>query len=77
MPDFIGILKDLVRQLTELGMVLVALAIVVQAVVGANQFFPDVVVNLVDLINSLGGHGLVGLIAVGIVIWLFSGRKIS
>ena len=77
MPDFIGILKDLVRQLTELGMVLVALAIVVQAVVGANQFFPDVVVNLVDVINSLGGHGLVGLITVGIVIWLFSGRKIS
>ena len=39
MPDFLGILKDLVRQLTELGMVLVALAIVVQAVVGANEFF--------------------------------------
>lgn len=77
MPDFIGILKDLVRQLTELGMILVALAIVVQAVVGANEFFPDVVVNLVDIINSLGGHGLVGLIAVGIVIWLFSERKIS
>ena len=77
MPDFIGILKDLVRQLTELGMILVALAIVVQAVVGANEFFPDVVVNLVVIINSLGGHGLVGLIAVGIVIWLFSERKIS
>ncbi len=77
MPDFLGILKDLVRQLTEVGMILVALAIVVQAVVGANQFFPDVVVNLVNLINSLGGHGVVGLIAVGIVIWLFSERKIS
>jgi hypothetical protein len=77
MPDFLGILKDLVRQLTEVGMILVALAIVVQAVVGANQFFPDVVVNLVNLINSLGGHGVVGLIAIGIVIWLFSERKIS
>jgi len=46
-------------------------------VVDANQFFPDVVVNLVNLINSLGGHGVIGLIAVGIEIWLFSERKIS
>ena len=77
MPDFLGILKNWVRQLTELGMILVALAIVVQTLFGSNQFFPEVIVNLLDLIKSVGGHGLVGLITIAIVLWLFSGRKIS
>ena len=77
MTDVFEKLKDFVRQLTEMGMILVALAIVVQTVVGSNDFFPDVVKNLVGFINSLSGHGVGGLIAIGIVIWLFSNRKIS
>ena len=77
MPDFLGILKNWVRQLTELSMILVALAIVVQTLFGSNQFFPEVIVNLLDLIKSVGGHGLVGFITIAIVLWLFSGRKIS
>ncbi len=77
MPDVLEVLKRWVRQLIEIGFVLLALAIVIQVLFGVNEFFPDVVVNLVNLVNSFGGHGLVGLIAVAIVLWLFKGRKVA
>ena len=77
MPDVLEVLKGWVRQLIEIGFVLLALAVVIQVLFGVSEFFPDVVVNLVDLVNTFGGHGLVGLIAVAIVLWLFTGRKVS
>ena len=76
--DFVnGLLKGWIRHLIEIGFVLLGLAIVIQILFGVSEFFPDVVVNLVDIVNSFGGHGLVGLIAVAIVLWLFTGRRIS
>jgi hypothetical protein len=77
MPDVLEVLKGWVRQLIEIGFVLLALAVVIQVLFGVREFFPDVVINLVDLVNSFGGHGLVGLIAVAIVLWLFTGRRVS
>ena len=77
MPDVLEVIKGWVRQLIEIGFVLLALAVVIQVLFGVSEFFPDVVVNLVDLVNSFGGHGLVGLIAVAIVLRLFTGRRVS
>jgi len=37
-------------------------------------FFGNVVGNITDLVATLGRSGLSGLIAVGIILWLF-GRK--
>jgi hypothetical protein len=57
---------------------LLALAIVAALLVGANlPFFGDVVTNIMALVKSLGDAGLVGLIALAIIIWLFSGRNIA
>ena len=66
--------KSWVGALTSLGLALVALAIVASILVGTGNMwvFGDVVGNLVDLIASLGQSGLAGLIAVGIIIWLFA-----
>jgi len=66
--------KSWVGALTSLGLALVALAIVASILVGTGSMwvFGDVVGNLVDLIASLGQSGLAGLIAVGIIIWLFA-----
>jgi hypothetical protein len=57
---------------------LLALAIVASLLVGPNlPFFSGVVANIVALIKDLGSNGLVGLIALGIILWLFSNRSMA
>ncbi len=68
--------KKWIGQITELGLLLVALSIVAQILVGDNLgFFGDVVGNLIAIINQLGDNGLVGLIAIAIILWLFAKRS--
>ncbi len=68
--------KKWIGQITELGLLLVALAIVLQILIGSNlPFFGNVVGNLTDLISSLGDNGLIGLIAIAIILWLFAKRN--
>jgi hypothetical protein len=55
-----------------------ALAIVASLLVGSNlPFFGAVVGNIVALIKDLGANGLVGLIALGLILWLFSKRTLA
>jgi hypothetical protein len=70
--------KNWIGALTEVGLLLLAMAIVASLLVGATlPFFGDVVANIMALVKSLGDAGLVGLISLAIIIWLFSGRNIS
>ncbi|MBC93532.1 MAG: hypothetical protein CMM38_07805 [Rhodospirillaceae bacterium] len=74
--NVIDSIKKWIGQVTELGMLLVALAIVLQILIGDNlAFFGDVVGNLTALIASLGDNGLVGLVAIAIILWLFAKRS--
>ncbi len=77
MPEnWIDKAKNWLGQITEVGLLLVALAIVAQILVGPNiAFFGNVVNNLTDIISSLGDNGLVGLIAIAIILWLFAKRS--
>ena len=61
-----------VAGLTNLGVALLTLSIVVSILVGpANMLFlGDVVGNIINLISLLGGAGLAGLIALGVVLHL-------
>ena len=70
--------KTWIGAITDIGLMLLGLAIVASVLVG-NQlpFFGGVIANLVDLVKSLGGNGLVGLIVLGIIMWLFSHRSAS
>ena len=62
--------------LTMVGSGSVSLAIVAALLVGANlPFFGNVTANIMALVKSLGDAGLVGLITLGIIMWLFAGRK--
>jgi ABC-type enterochelin transport system permease subunit len=71
-------IKSWIAQLTEIGLMLLALAIVAALLVGGNlPFFGSVVGNIVGLIKDLGSNGLAGLIALGIILWLFGGRRIA
>jgi hypothetical protein len=74
--SLINTIKGAVGSLTDLALGLLALAIAVQLLVGGTNmsFFGNVVANIQNLVSGLGNGGLAGLIAVGIILWLF-GRK--
>ena len=70
--------KAWIGAITDLGLMLLALAIVASLLVGNNlPFFGAVVGNIVGLIKDLGANGLVGLIALGVILWLFSKRTVA
>mgnify|MGYP001167554125 FL=1 len=74
--SLINTIKGAVGSLTDLALGLLALAIAIQLLVGSTNmsFFGNVVNNIQNLVSGLGNGGLAGLIAVGIILWLF-GRK--
>ena len=76
--DAINRLKAWIGALTDIGLMLLALAIVASLLVGgALPFFGGVVGNIVALVKDLGSNGLVGPISVGIIMWLFSKRSLG
>jgi hypothetical protein len=76
--DFMNAVKGWIGALTEIGLMLIALAIVAALLVGSNlPFFGGVVGNLTSLVKELGANGLVGLIVLGFIVWLFSKRQIA
>jgi hypothetical protein len=71
-------IKHMIGALTEVMLMLLALAIVVTVFIGTNTaFFGNVVGNLMTIIKDLGANGLVGLIALGLILWLFSHRRLA
>ena len=71
-------LKGWVGALTELALMLLALGIVLALLAGPQvPFLGNVAGNIVALVNDLGKNGVVGLIALGIILWLFSNRSID
>ena len=71
--------KTWIGALTELGLMLLALGIVCALLVGGQNipFFGNVSANIMAFVKDLGANGLVGLIALGIILWLFSNRSLS
>jgi len=63
-----------VRKLTEAGVAVIALAVVVQIIFGADAaFLPgDILGNLTGIISSLGGANLVGLVAAYLIYKIFT-----
>lgn len=75
--DIMATIKTWIGGLTDIGLMLLALAIVAALLVGGTlPFFGGVVGNIIALVNDLGKNGLVGLIAVAIILWLFSKRSL-
>jgi len=71
--------KAWIGALTDLGLMLLALAIVATLLVGTQQmsFFGNVAGNITTFVKELGSGGLAGLIALGVILWLFSNRTVS
>ena len=76
--DLMQTLKGWIGALTEIGLMLIALAIVAALLVGPQlPFFGNVTANLIGLVKDLGANGLIGLIVLGFILWLFSKRTIA
>lgn len=60
-------------EITEIALLLIALGIAVQILFGDAAYFfgSNIVANLTNLLKILGDNGLVGLIALGIILFLF------
>ena len=72
--------KSWIGELTEVGLGLIALGVVVEIIFGGETggtipFIGRVTDNLIRLISNLGGNGVVGLIAVGIILHLLGKRR--
>ena len=67
-------IKKSVGDLTEIGIALLGLAIIASLLVGAGNmaFLGDVVGNITALVAEMGNAGLPGLIALGVVLYLFN-----
>ena len=62
-----------VKKFTEIGIALLALGIVMQVIFGKVVPFVggDIIAHIVNLVAALGSNGLVGLIAVGVILAIF------
>ncbi|MBN2136547.1 MAG: hypothetical protein JW720_01950 [Sedimentisphaerales bacterium] len=68
--------KKWICEITEILLLLVALGIVLGILFGPEvPFFAGIVTNLTALIRSLGDNGLVGLIALSIILYLFQRQR--
>jgi len=64
------------KQITELGMAIIALGVVLQIIFGATVPFLgiDIVGAVLAIVAKLGGEGLIGLVSV-FILWGIFNRK--
>ena len=69
---FLEEIKRWLGEIVEIALLLVAIGIIFEILFGTSvQFFGGIIPNLTVLLNTLGDNGLVGLIALSIILWLF------
>ncbi len=72
-------MKAWIGALTDLGLTLLGLGIVCALLVGGANipFVGNVALHITAFVKDLGSQGLVGLIALGFILWLFSNRSVA
>ncbi|MBE3117005.1 hypothetical protein IMZ68_07350 [Candidatus Bathyarchaeota archaeon] len=75
--QFFTEIKKWLGEITEIALLLIALGVAVEILFGASTvpFFGQVVGNITGLLKTLGENGLVGLIALGIIVYLFNKKR--
>ena len=69
---FLEEIKRWLGEVVEIALLLIAIGIIFEILFGSTvQFFGGIIPNLTLLLNTLGDNGLVGLIALSIILWLF------
>ena len=67
-------IKQIMREIIDFGLLLIAIAIILEVLFGPSSPFlgENIIDNLVSLINELGSEGVVGIISVAIIIYLWN-----
>ena len=68
--------KNWLRQITEVGLLIIAAAVVLEVIFGSAVPYIGIGIleNIITLTAKLGQDGLVGIIAIGIIVWLYLRR---
>ena len=74
--NLLDTIKSWLRQISEVGLLIIAAAVVLELIFGSPVQFVGVSVldNITALSTELGEQGLVGIISIGIIIWLYLRR---
>ena len=66
-------IKSWLRQITEVGLLLIAAAVVLEIIFGSTVPYIGIGIldNIIAITAKLGQDGLIGIIAIGIILWLF------
>jgi hypothetical protein len=77
MKDVLSQLQEWIKLITQVGLGLIALGVVVEIVFGKEAIFgASVVGNLSEIVSDIGGqNGFVGLVAILIIFGLFLNRS--
>mgnify|MGYP003340024448 CR=1 FL=1 len=76
--DAMKTVKGWVREFVDVAMLFIAVGVVAQIIFGSNvPFFSGVTNNLMEFIKELGSNGVVGLIALFVIVWVFSKNKVQ
>jgi len=74
--QFLEEAKKWLSEITEIILLLIALGIAINILLGPDvMFFGGIVANLTGLIETVGESGLAGLIGLGIIIVLFQRKR--
>ena len=67
-------IKQILREIIDFGLLLIAIAIILEVLFGPSSPFlgKNITQNWVGLINQLGSEGVVGIISVAIIIYLWN-----
>ena len=68
--------KSWLRQISEVGLLLIAAAVVLEVIFGSPVEFIGLSIldNITALTRELGEQGLVGIISIAIIVWLYLRR---
>ena len=70
--DILKSVVDVINGITRIVVALVPLGIVLGVVFSQVDIFSGVIVNLINIVKMFAAEGLIGLIALAIVMWLFN-----
>ena len=76
--EFITKLKEWGSSITELGIIVIALAVILQILFGSatTPFLGvDVISNITNVVAQLGNQGLIGLGSIAVIAWIFTRKN--
>lgn len=76
--DSIKVVKGWVKEFVDITLLFIAVGVIVQIVFGKDvPFFSGITSNLMDFIGQLGQNGITGLIALFVIVWVFTKERVA